>query len=91
MRGDKKSDAAIMTSSDDVRPGEFGANAYTKPSAALTVLRETVMGPELFDKASKNMRSVGPSNTLALRTFSVPWKTLRSGFGLVLARLVLYQ
>ena len=29
------------------------ANAYTKPSAALTVLRETVMGPELFDKAFK--------------------------------------
>ena len=31
----------------------FGPNGYTKPSAALTLLRETVMGPELFDKAFK--------------------------------------
>jgi hypothetical protein len=53
MRGDKSQMRPIMTSSDDVRPGEFGANAYTKPSAALTVLRETVMGPEIFDKAFK--------------------------------------
>jgi hypothetical protein len=42
-----------MASSDNVRPGEFTANAYTKPSAALTILRETVMGPELFDKSFK--------------------------------------
>lgn len=53
MRGDKSQMRPIMSSSDNVRPGEFGANAYTKPSAALTVLRETVMGPELFDKAFK--------------------------------------
>jgi hypothetical protein len=53
MRGDKSQMRPIMTSSDDVRPGEFGANAYTKPSAALTVLRENVMGPEIFDKAFK--------------------------------------
>ena len=53
MRGDKSQMRPIMTSSDNVRPGEFGANAYTKPSAALTVLRETVMGPEIFDKAFK--------------------------------------
>jgi hypothetical protein len=43
----------IMASSDNIRRSEFGANAYTKPSAALTILRETVMGPELFDKAFK--------------------------------------
>jgi hypothetical protein len=36
-----------------MRGAEFGPNGYTKPSAALTVLRETVMGPELFDKAFK--------------------------------------
>jgi hypothetical protein len=33
--------------------GDFGPNAYGKPAAALTLLRETVMGPELFDKAFK--------------------------------------
>lgn len=43
----------IMSMSDNIRTTEFGPNAYTKPSAALTVLRETVMGPELFDKAFK--------------------------------------
>ena len=53
MRGDKSQMRPIMSSSDNVRPGEFGSNAYTKPSAALTVLRETVMGPELFDQAFK--------------------------------------
>jgi hypothetical protein len=39
--------------SDNIRQEEFGPNAYYKPSAALTVLRETVMGPELFDAAFK--------------------------------------
>lgn len=53
MRGDKSQMRPIMSSSDNVRKTEFGANAYTKPSAALTILRETVMGPELFDKAFK--------------------------------------
>ena len=34
--------------SDNMRRTEFGPNAYTKPSAALTLLRETVMGPEII-------------------------------------------
>lgn len=53
MRGDKSQMRPIMTTSDNIRNTEFGPNAYTKPSAALTILRETVMGPELFDKAFK--------------------------------------
>jgi len=53
MKGEKNQMRPIMTSSDNVRPGEFGPNAYAKPSAALTILRETVMGPEIFDKAFK--------------------------------------
>lgn len=53
MRGDKSQMRPIMSMSDNIRRSEFGPNAYTKPSAALTVLRETVMGPELFDKAFK--------------------------------------
>ena len=53
MRGDKSQMRPIMSSSDNIRKTEFGANAYTKPSAALTILRETVMGPELFDQAFK--------------------------------------
>ncbi len=41
----------IMTQSDSVL--QFGPNAYIKPAAALVVLRETVMGRELFDFAFK--------------------------------------
>ncbi len=39
----------IMTQSDSIL--QFGPNAYSKPAAALTVLRETVLGRELFDFA----------------------------------------
>lgn len=39
----------IMTNSESLL--QFGANAYAKPAAALNVLRETVMGRELFDYA----------------------------------------
>jgi hypothetical protein len=53
MKGEKSQMRPIMSMSDNIRPNEFGPNAYTKPSAALTLLRETVMGPELFDKAFK--------------------------------------
>jgi hypothetical protein len=53
MKGEKAQMRPIMSMSDNIRQSEFGPNAYTKPSAALTLLRETVMGPELFDKAFK--------------------------------------
>ncbi len=43
----------IMTNSEQIADREFGANAYAKPAAALSVLRETIMGPELFDYAFK--------------------------------------
>ena len=41
----------IMTQSDAVK--DFGFNAYQKPAAGLNLLRETVMGRELFDFAFK--------------------------------------
>ncbi len=41
----------VMSQSDSIL--QFGPNAYTKPAAALLVLRETVMGRELFDFAFK--------------------------------------
>ena len=53
MRGDKTYMRPIMSMSDNIRQEEFGANAYYKPAAALTILREVVMGPELFDAAFK--------------------------------------
>ncbi len=51
MKGDKLMIRPIMTNSEQIL--QFGNNAYAKPSAALTILRETVMGPELFDYAFK--------------------------------------
>lgn len=53
MKGDKSQMRPIMSTSDNIRREEFGPNAYYKPAAALTILRETVMGPELFDAAFK--------------------------------------
>ncbi|MBT4519490.1 MAG: M1 family metallopeptidase [Halieaceae bacterium] len=41
----------VMTNSESIL--QFSPNAYTKPTAALIVLRETVMGRELFDFAFK--------------------------------------
>jgi len=51
----------IMTQSDSIL--QFGPNAYAKPAAALVVLRETVMGRELFD--------------FAFREYSRRWKFKR--------------
>jgi hypothetical protein len=39
----------VMTNSESIV--QFGPNAYSKPTAALAVLREVVMGRELFDPA----------------------------------------
>ena len=41
----------IMTNSESVL--QFGNNAYGKPATALNILRETVMGRDLFDYAFK--------------------------------------
>ncbi len=41
----------IMTQSDSVL--RLGSNAYAKPATALNILRETIMGRELFDFAFK--------------------------------------
>lgn len=51
MSGDEKGLEPIMSNSESIR--QFGNNAYGKPAAALNILRETVMGRELFDYAFK--------------------------------------
>jgi hypothetical protein len=51
----------IMTNSESVL--QFGNNAYAKPATALNILRETVMGRELFD--------------FAFKTYSERWKFKR--------------
>jgi hypothetical protein len=49
MRGDKSTMSPIMTNSESIY--QFGNNAYGKPATALNILRETIMGRELFDYA----------------------------------------
>jgi hypothetical protein len=49
MGGDQSFLAPIMSNGNNVY--QFGPNAYTKPAAGLYLLRQTIMGPELFDDA----------------------------------------
>ncbi|MCB0274746.1 MAG: M1 family metallopeptidase [Calditrichaeota bacterium] len=51
MGGDKRRIVPIMTNSESLY--QFGNNAYAKPATALNILRETVMGRELFDFSFK--------------------------------------
>jgi hypothetical protein len=49
MRLPKEQLEPIMTNSENINL--FGPNAYTKPATGLNILRETIMGRELFDYA----------------------------------------
>lgn len=51
MSSDQSTLEPIMTNSESIQ--QFGNNAYGKPAAALNILRETVMGRDLFDYAFK--------------------------------------
>jgi len=51
----------IMTNSESIL--QFGNNAYSKPAIALNIMRETILGRELFD--------------FAFKTFSNRWKFKR--------------
>jgi hypothetical protein len=51
MAGSQTGLEPIMTNSETIR--QFGNNAYGKPAAALNILRETILGHDLFDYAFK--------------------------------------
>ncbi|WP_426490348.1 M1 family metallopeptidase [Hymenobacter sp. 102] len=51
MQSDKSLQTPIMTNSESVL--QFGNNAYGKPATGLNILRETIMGRQLFDYAFK--------------------------------------
>ncbi|MFT6722328.1 MAG: hypothetical protein ACJA1V_000381, partial [Flavobacteriaceae bacterium] len=51
MAGDQSFISPIMSNPENVY--QLGPNAYGKPATALNILRETVMGKELFDYAFK--------------------------------------
>lgn len=49
MKSPKEQLEPIMTNSENIV--QFGPNAYAKPATGLNILRETIMGRELFDFA----------------------------------------
>ena len=51
MSGNQENISTIMSNPENVF--QLGPNAYSKPATALNILRETVMGRELFDHAFK--------------------------------------
>jgi hypothetical protein len=51
MSGDQKFLEPIMSNSENII--QFGNNGYSKPATGLNILRETIMGRELFDYAFK--------------------------------------
>ena len=51
MSGDQNFLSPIMSNPENVF--QLGPNAYSKPATALNILRETIMGPELFDFSFK--------------------------------------
>ena len=68
MSGDQSFLAPIMSNPENVY--QLGPNAYGKPATALNILRETVMGKDLFDHAFKTYSQIGGClNTLRLQIF----------------------
>lgn len=53
MSGDKNILRPIMTTSDNELMSQFGANFYLKPTVGLQMLRNSIIGKELFDEAFK--------------------------------------
>ncbi len=51
MSGNQNGLEPIMSNSESIK--QFGNNAYGKPATGLNILRETIMGRELFDYAFK--------------------------------------
>ncbi|HMV07689.1 MAG TPA: M1 family metallopeptidase [Cyclobacteriaceae bacterium] len=53
MKSDPTLQRPLMVNSETVVRSNFGNEQYAKCATALNILRETVMGPELFDKSFK--------------------------------------
>jgi hypothetical protein len=65
----------VMTQSDSVL--RLGPNAYSKPATAINILRETIMGRELFDfRIQGILQTVGLQASRRQLISSAPWKKL---------------
>ena len=74
MRMPKDMLRPIMTNSEQIAGRERAR--YAKPAAALSVLRETIMGPELLIMLLKNIPEDGHLNTLTQLISLELWRTL---------------
>ena len=72
MGGNQDFLAPIMSNPENVY--QLGPNAYGKPATALNILRETIMGRELFDHAFKTYSRRWMFNILHLKIFLELWK-----------------
>jgi hypothetical protein len=72
MRLPKNQVSPIMTKADLVM--NVSQNGYVKPATGLNMLRETIMGHELFDFSFREYARDGLSNTPHPLIFSGPWK-----------------
>ena len=66
--------APIMSNPENVY--SLGPNAYGKPATALNILRETIMGKELFDHAFKTFLKDGCLSTQHQKISLEQWKML---------------
>ena len=66
MSGDQDFLSPIMSNPENVF--QLGPNAYSKPATALNILRETIMGPELFDFSFKRWKFKHPTPEDFFRT-----------------------
>lgn len=57
MKGNPDLQRPLMVNSESVVRANFGNEQYAKCATGLNMLRETIMGPELFDKAFKEYAS----------------------------------
>ncbi|MFN8843170.1 MAG: M1 family metallopeptidase, partial [Chryseotalea sp.] len=57
MKGNAELQRPLMVNSETVVRQNFGNEQYSKCATGLNMLRETIMGPELFDKAFKEYAS----------------------------------
>jgi len=53
MKSSPELQRPVMVNSESVVRNNFGNEQYAKVATALSILRETIMGPELFDKSFK--------------------------------------
>lgn len=74
MRLPKDQLEPIMTNSENLV--QFGSNAYAKTAAGLNILRETILGRELFDYAFKEYARRWAFHHPTPADFLEQWKTL---------------